>query len=220
MAKIESKDRRFEEVFDISIALGKENATYPGDSPYKREELTSIASGAKCNISTLTLCAHSGTHIDAPAHFLDNAFTIDKYPVRRFILSAHVVNVRDEISIKPDALHDLEVEKGDALLFKTFNSISCLSTSGLFSKHYVYMSEDAAKLCIDLEVGLVGIDYLSVDRYKEETSKIHRILLKNDVLILENIDLKDVPVGKYTLFCPPLKISNGEASPVRALLFR
>jgi arylformamidase len=82
------------------------------------------------------------------------------------------------------------------------------------------MSETAAHLCIDLEVRLVGIDYFSIDRFSDDTAPVHLMLLRNDVLILEGIDLKSVPAGSYTLFCPPLKLMGGEASPVRALLLR
>jgi arylformamidase len=208
------------EIYDISILMGKEDVCYPGDAPYSREEISSIQKGASYNLSTLTLSAHTGTHIDAPAHFRKGAKTIDRYPAGYFLIPAHVVEVDDEESIKPNSLKSLEIERDEALLFKTFNSNSGLSCSGSFSEKYVYMSETAAHLCVDLKVRLVGIDYLSIDRYSDDTAPVHRILLRNDVLILEGIDLKSVPAGRYMLFCPPLKLMDGEASPVRALLLR
>jgi arylformamidase len=208
------------EIYDISILIGKEDSCYPGDPPYSREEIYSIQKGAAYNLSTLTLSAHTGTHIDAPAHFLEGAKTIDRYTAGYFIISAHVVEVNDKESIKPNSLNSLEINRDEALLFKTFNSNSGLSSSGSFSEKYVYMSEAAASLCINLKVRLVGIDYLSIDRYSDDTAPVHRMLLRNDVLILEGIDLKSVPPGRYMLFCPPLKLMGGEASPVRALLLR
>ena len=208
------------EIYDISILMGKEDVCYPGDAPYSRKEISSIQKDAAYNLSTLTLSAHSGTHIDAPAHFLKGAKTIDRYPAGYFVIPAHVVEVDDKESIKPNSLKNLEIMRSEALLFKTFNSMSGLSRSGSFSEKYVYMSETAAHLCIDLEVRLVGIDYFSIDRFSDDTAPVHLMLLRNDVLILEGIDLKSVPAGSYTLFCPPLKLMGGEASPVRALLLR
>jgi arylformamidase len=210
----------FRNVYDISILLGLEDVTYPGDDPYSRKEISSIAVGAAYNLSTLTLSAHAGTHIDAPAHFIEMAKTIDQYDAQNFVLPAHVIYVEDKESIKPDSLEGLEMKRGDALLFKTTNTTSGLSRSGLFSKRFVHMSEEAASLCIELEASLVGIDYISIDRYEDDEAPVHRKLLEKDVMILEGIDLKDVPPGEYTLICPPLKIKGAEASPVRALLLR
>jgi arylformamidase len=210
----------FRNVYDISILLGLEDATYPGDDPYSREEISSIAFGAAYNLSTLTLSAHAGTHIDAPAHFIKMAKTIDQYDAQNFVLPAHVIYVEDKESIKPDSLGGLEMKRGDALLFKTANSMSGLSRSGLFLERFVHMSEEAANLCIELQASLVGIDYISIDRYEHDEAPVHRKLLEKDIVILEGIDLKDVPPGEYTLICPPLKIKGAEASPVRALLLR
>jgi len=210
----------FRNVYDISLLLGLEDVTYPGDDPYSREEISSIAIGAAYNLSTLTLSAHAGTHIDAPAHLFEMAKTIDQYDAQNFVLPAHVIYVEDKESIKPDSLEGMEMKRGDALLFKTTNTTSGLSRSGLFSKRFVHMSEEAASLCIELEASLVGIDYISIDRYEDDEAPVHRKLLEKDIMILEGIDLKDVPPGEYTLICPPLKIKGAEASPVRALLLR
>lgn len=209
---------RFQRVYDISVLLGLENVDYPGDDPYTREEISSISDGAAYTLSTLTLSAHSGTHIDAPAHFLERAKTIDLYTPESFILPAHVIHVEDVESIKPDSLKGLKTERGDALLFKTTNSSSGLSRSGLFSERFVYMSVEAADMCVSLGAALVGIDYISIDSYKDYEAPVHHKLLKEGILILEGINLRDVPSGDYTLLCPPLKMKGAEASPVRALL--
>lgn len=209
---------RFKRVYDISVLLGLENADYPGDDPYTRVDVSSIPGGAAYNLSTLTLSAHSGTHLDAPAHFLEKGKTIDQYLPENFVLPAHVINVEDVDSIKPYSMEGLRIERGDALLFKTINSTSGLSRSGLFSEKFVYMSEEAAEVCVNLRAGLVGIDYISIDRYGHDEATVHHKLLKEGILILEGINLRDVPSGDYTLLCPPLKIRGAEASPVRALL--
>jgi arylformamidase len=209
----------FRAVYDISLILG-EAATYPGDTPYSREKVSEIASGADYDLSTLTLCAHAGTHLDAPAHLIAGGKTLDQYPLNRFLLPARVVPVDDDESIPRDALKDVDVSAGGALLFKTRNSLCGLPRQSTFTEDFVYLSEDAAQLCLDLGASLVGIDYLSVDKYGNDAAPVHRLLLKNDVLILEGIDLKEVSPGEYFLLCSPLKVKGAEAAPARAVLAR
>jgi arylformamidase len=207
-------------IYDISILLGEEDAVYPGDTPFSREAISSIPRGDGFELSTITLSAHAGTHVDAPAHFLEGERSIDSYPVQSFILPAHVVEIEDLESIKPGSLDEVDMREGEAVLFKTHNSISGLARGGAFLENYVHMSLEAAQLCIEKGIRLVGIDYISIDRYGSLDAPVHRRLLENEVLILEGIDLKEVPKGRYTLICPPLRIKGCEASPVRALLSR
>lgn len=209
----------FRAVYDISLLLG-EAATYPGDTPYSREMDSEIASGAGYDTSTLTLSSHAGTHLDSPAHLIAGGKTLDQYPLNRFLLPGRVVSVEDDESISRDALKGVDVRAGEALLFKTHNSLCGLSRQSTFREDFVYLSEDAAQLCLDLGVSLVGVDYLSVDRYGNDASPVHRLLLKNDVLILEGIDLKEVPPGEYFLLCFPLRVKGAEAAPARAILAR
>lgn len=211
---------------DISMLLG-ETATYPGDAPYFREVVSEITPGAphSYNLSTLIMSAHAGTHLDAPAHYIAGGKTLDQYPLERFILPVHVVSVEDESveddgSILPDALKDADIRAGEALLFKTQNSLRGLPEESAFAEKFVYLSVEAAQLCLDLGVSLVGIDYLSVDRYGGDHAPVHHLLLENDVLILEGIDLKAVAPGEYYLLCLPLRAQGTEAAPARAVLAR
>lgn len=209
----------FTEVYDIS-ALLEEVAAYPGDREFSRKWTSKTEEGAGCNISALTLCTHSGTHLDAPFHLLQTARTLDAYPLQRFITPAQVVSVKEANSIQPSALEGIEIKKGEALLFQTENSTRGLLRKADFQKGFVYLSPDAARLCVALGVGLVGIDYLSVDRYMDDDLPVHRCLLENDVLILEGINLQGVLPGRYLLLCLPLRMKGSEASPVRAVLMR
>jgi len=93
-------------------------------------------------------------------------------------------------------------------------------TSGVFSSDYVYLTPEAARFCATKQIKLVGIDYITIDSFKSKEFLSHKILLENNIIILESINLKHVPAGSYTLFCLPLKIYNGEASPVRAVLLQ
>jgi len=205
-------------IHDISIILGEESFPYPGDPPFVKEMVSSIKDGNICDVSKLSMSAHSGTHIDMPAHFIIGENTLDDYPAQSFILPALVVGIEDKQSIKPKDLRNIDINPGDALLFKTNNSATDRCRSGVFSEHFVYLTPEAAAVCVKKKVGMVGIDYISIDKPDDETYPTHRKLLGGGILILEGINLKDVPPGRYTLICLPLKIKGGEASPVRAVL--
>lgn len=211
---------KYENIYDISVRLGDESIDYPGDTPYFRELIWTIKDSGICDLSKLVMSAHSGTHIDMPAHFIESGGTLDSYPVQDFILPAQVVNIEDKEAIRPVELKNLNIEPGDALLFKTYNSVSGHCKTGSFSERFVYLSPEAAELCVDKEVSLVGIDYITIERYGDEAFPSHRKILGNNILVLEGINLNAVPSGRYTLLCLPLKIKGGEASPVRAVLLR
>jgi arylformamidase len=208
------------EVYDISILLGKEAINWPGTPPYSRELISKIEDGENLNLSKLTLNTHIGTHVDTPFHFIAKGKTLDDYPIERWILPAHVVSIRDREVIQPAELANLDLRPGDALLFKTANSTSGRCISGVFSESYVHMSPETADFCIAQKVSLVGIDYVSVEKYGDEDFPTHHKLLGNEILILEGINLKEVPPGKYTLFCLPLKLKGAEGAPARAVLVR
>jgi arylformamidase len=209
----------FKNIYDISITLGLESIDHPGATPYSRRLIWEIGKGRPCNLSEIVMTTHTGTHVDAPSHFVPGGQSIGQYSAREFIFRAHVICIEDEDSIKREHLASFDFERGDALLFRTLNSVRGISRSGKFSKDYIALSPEAAELCALRKVGLVGIDYVTIDKYGDKSFSAHVKLLQNDVLILEGIDLMHVPEGKYTLLCIPLKIEGAEASPVRALLF-
>jgi len=207
-------------IYDISVWLGAGSIDYPGNAPFSRELIELPKDSAINESSRLVMSVHSGTHLDFPAHFIPGGKHIDDYPAQRFILPAQVVGIKDKEAVRPSELENLDIKPGDALLFKTDNSISGRCVSGVFCESFVYMSPEAADFCVDKKVSLVGLDYLTVDRYGDKGSPIHYKLLGNDILILESINLKEVPPGRYTLFCPPLKVKGAEGSPARAILIR
>ncbi len=211
----------FTEVHDISAPLGTV-AAYPGDRQYSLEWLSRLEDGKDYSLSALALSSHAGTHLDAPAHLLKNGRTLDQYPVKRFIIPAQVISVDggEQESIPSSALQHLKINPGEALLFRTGNSSVGLMRSPVFSEKFVYLSMDAARLCVAMGVSLVGIDYLSVDRYVDTSAPVHRCLLENDVLILEGIDLEAVSPGRYLLICLPIWTKDAEAAPARAVLVR
>jgi arylformamidase len=209
----------FKEIYDISAPLNTVPA-YPGDRPYIREWTARLDEGNDYSLSAIAFCSHSGTHLDFPSHLLKSGRCQEQYSLKRFIIPAEVISVPGEGPILPSSLQDCKIDKGQALLFKTGNSKRRLMHQAVFSEESVYLTLHVARLCVAEEVSLVGIDYLSVDKYGDDSLPVHRTLLENDILILEGIDLAAVPCGRYSLICLPLSIKDAEASPVRAVLVR
>ncbi len=208
----------FPKLYDISVSLGGESIDYPGDPPYERKMVLRLDKGDACDLSKLTMSAHAGTHLDAPRHFVKDGKTIDCLPVEKFILTAHVIHVQDRISIEPAELERVDIRSGEAVLFKTRNSTEGLIDAGVFDEKYVYLSEKGAQWCLQKGAGLVGIDYISIEKYGSSESVVHRKILEKGIPILEGINLKEVPAGCYTLYSFPVKIKGGEGAPVRAVL--
>lgn len=201
-------------VHDISVILGEQNIVYPGDPAFSREAVREGAERMK-----ITIGAHSGTHLDAPAHFFPaEGRRLDEYPVEEFILPAQVVEVLDPEAVRVEDLDGVETEPGEAMLFRTGNSHSGRVTSGQFSERYIHLTAGAAHWCVERGLRLVGLDYISVDAYGDEEAPAHHVLLGAGVLVLEGVNLAEVRPGRYRLICLPLRIKGGEGSPVRAVL--
>ncbi|KJR43642.1 cyclase family protein [Candidatus Magnetoovum chiemensis] len=206
-------------IYDISLLLGKEAIDYPGDTKYERLLISSIEDGSPYNLSKLIMSAHSGTHIDAPSHFIQGKRHIDQYELGNFILPALVVHINDNEAVKPSELKNQNIRENDALLFKTNNSRSKKSVrDALLSREYVYITAEAAQFCVNKKVALVGLDYITIDKYGDDEFPSHKTLMGNDILVLEGINLEHVPEGRYRLICLPLRLKDSEASPVRAVL--
>lgn len=203
---------------DISVTLGREDVTYPGDPPFARELLASLAAGAPFELAGLSMSAHAGTHLDAPAHFLAGGPTVDALPPERCILPAVVVAATGRQAVDAATLEGVAFAPGEAVLFRTDNSLTGRCRSGAFSPDWVALTAEAAARLAAGRAGLAGLDAISVDRWGDETYAVHRRLLGAGVLVLEGLDLSGVAPGRYVLLCLPLKIGGGEAAPVRAVL--
>lgn len=202
-------------LYDITRTIGKDTLTYPGDSPPKLEWTDLILHGASFNASRLELGSHVGTHLDAPYHFDEEGATLDEIPVRRLCTVGTVLDVPDPAVLAPKALRAVKLNPGEALLFKTRNG---QLPRGSFSFSFVFLSAVIAELIVEMRLGLVGTDYLSVDNANRDDHPVHRILLSAGIPILEDTDLRRVPAGRYMLWCLPLKIHGAEAAPCRAVL--
>ena len=205
-------------IYDISVTLGSESIDHPNVTPFRRRLQWSLQDGGVCDFSNLSMSSHSGTHIDLPSHFELEGDSAEQPPIERFILEAQVVLIQDPKAVTAKELSQFDLQEKEAVLFKTQNSVSGICKNGTYTDQYVYLAEDAAQYCVDQKVALVGIDYISIEEANNRQFPAHRLILGSQILVLEGINLEAVPPGRYRLFCLPLKIKNGEASPVRAIL--
>ncbi|MCS7043605.1 MAG: cyclase family protein [Bryobacteraceae bacterium] len=200
---------------DISAPLRAAMTVWPGDAAARIERVESLEQGGAYNLTRLAMSAHTGTHVDAPLHFLAGGAAIDAMPAEAMIGPARVVRVEGEAIRAGDVPDD--VERGARILFRTRNSERDLF-GGTFHEDYVYLARDAAEKLAQAGALLVGIDALSVSGFREDPAETHRVLLGAGVWILEGIRLGGVAPGEYELVCVPLRIEGADGAPARALL--
>jgi arylformamidase len=202
---------------DISVSLHSGMVHWPDNPPVKIERLKDMDKGAVCNVSVMSLGAHTGTHMDAPLHFLKNGKSLDKLPLEATIGPARVVEIKDREMVRPDELRAHNLRRGERILFKTRNSSRCWKTDA-FIEDFVYISREAAQYLVDRGIRTIGVDYLSVGGFHRDGLETHRILLGAEVWIIEGINLSKVKPGNYELVCLPLKVLGSDGAPARALL--
>jgi len=202
---------------DISVTLHSGMVHWSGDPTIFIRRMSDMDNGDPANISRLSMGSHTGTHMDAPLHFLRTGKGLDEMPLSAVIGPARVIQVRDPGVIRSKELRSHRIRRGERILFKTRNSTRCWKTD-LFVKDFVYLSEEAAQDLVKAGVQTVGIDYLSVGGYTQDGARVHRILLKAGIWIIEGLDLSKVGPGTYELICLPLKILDSDGAPARAVL--
>jgi arylformamidase len=205
-------------IYDISVTV-PDAPVYPGDPETVIRRASNISEGASCNLTTVKMCVHAGTHADAPLHFIDGAASIEKLDPALFCGEARVVTVyKENGQIDADDLTELSIKRGERLLFKTRNSIDGHIFAENFYMDYCALTTAAADYLVTRGAALVGIDYASIGA-GDNTAPVHKILLGKGVPILEWLNLGAIPDGKYILSAAPLKIAGAEGAPARALLF-
>jgi arylformamidase len=202
-------------IYDISVSLSEGTPVYPGDPRVRIEPVTRLSCGDAANVSRITMSTHSGTHLDPPRHYSDNGISVDRIPLSILMGQALVVEIPAIKAITADELRRFPIRGEERLLLKTANSL--FWSDPAFCCDYSYLTPDGARFLVDSGVKLVGIDYLSVERFDGD-GDVHRILLENGVVILEGLNLGGVVGGSYELVCLPLKISEGDGAPARAIL--
>ena len=177
-----------------------------------------LEDGDEANVSQLNTDVHIGTHIDAPWHFVANGKTIEQLSLEVLIGKAVVVEMLDVSSVTAKDLEALDLPQDtERLLLRTRNSQLWENEVTEFYKDFVALTSDAAQWIVDRGIRLVGIDYLSVQRFYD-SPLTHKILLGAEVIVIEGLNLSGVRSGQYYLTCLPLKLVGAEGSPARAIL--
>jgi arylformamidase len=203
-------------ILDISVPVRPGTTpTWPGSPPIRFEPRLSLARGDSADDTTLTMNLHTGTHIDAPSHFLAGAKTVDAIALGALIGDCRVVSFEGRPVVTATDLEDADIPEGTTrLLLKTDNAQKWSSD---FDESFVGLDVDAAKWIVARGIELVGNDYLSVQPYRE-SDDVHRTLLGGEVVIVEGLDLSAAEPGPYVLVCLPLKLAGVEGAPARAVL--
>lgn len=200
---------------DVSVRLRSETPTWPGDPPVWVREVEPFQEGDPARVSVLSMGSHTGTHLDAPAHYLRDGATIDEMPPAVGLGEAHLVDVGEAPFVEPSDLEAVDLGAVDRLLIRTRNSPT-LWERDEFVETFAHLSTEAAEHLAEAHLDLVGIDYLSVAGYERNQEPVHTALLEAGVWILEGLNLDGVPEGRLELACLPLKVEDCDGAPARA----
>ena len=204
-------------IFDVSIPLAAGAVVYPGNPDVRIEPAQRIARGDSSNVSALAFGTHTGTHVDAPWHILDDGGPVDEIPLDRLIGPALLVHVAEDVrAIDAGLLKSVPLEGNRRVLFRTRNS--ALLAKREFVRDYTYLTPDGAEWLVAQGVELVGVDYYSVEQFHSGHHGAHKALLRAGVVIVEGLSLLEPPPGVYQLVCLPLRLTGLDGAPARAVL--
>ncbi len=204
--------------YDISLTISSKMPTWPGDPSVVLERFEKIEQGSSANVSKIEMSVHTGTHVDAPYHFLADGKSVERMPLRTLTGRAYVLELPDVDWITAEVIERSDLPpRTRRLLFKTRNSDYWARNEVEFQENFVGICEDAAEYLVKRGVKLVGVDYLSVAPFNNP-GPTHEILLQAGVVVVEGLDLSGVSQGRYTLYCLPLKLDGSDGAPARAIL--
>lgn len=203
---------------DVSVPLAAGIPAYPGNPDFELQPIKRIAEGGSSNVSRLVMGTHTGTHVDAPKHFFDDAAAVDRLALDLLIGRARVVDLPRRGGITAGDLAAAGLREDLRVLLRTPNS--ALWNGAAFKADYTYLTEDGARYLVDQGVKVVGIDYLSVEQFKKPGAPAHRALLSEGVVIIEGLNLSDAEAGMYEMYCLPLRIAGADGAPARVVLKR
>ena len=205
-------------IYDVTVPVCNELPTWPGDPGIQIDDLR-ILSRDGANVSGLCFGAHTGTHVDAPNHFIEGTRRVDQLDLNKLIGPCRVIRVADDVpTIEPE--HFDNIEGIERVIFKTMNSEFWNDTE--FHSDFAHLSPAAAEKLVENGVKLVGIDYLSIERFRSGDHAVHKAFLSKEIIILEGLDLREIEPGDYELICLPLKYEGGEGdgAPARTVLIK
>ena len=206
-------------IWDVSVPVRHGGLVYPGNPPISITAVQSIAQGDTANVSRIDLGSHTGTHVDAPLHFMDGGAGVDELPLDVLVGPARLIAFGDDVmAVGEAALRRHDLHGVTRLLIKTRNSAWLASGSSEFHPDFTHVAPDGAEYLVSIGVRLVGVDYLSVEQFHSPHHRTHKTLLSNGVVIVEGLVLTEPPPGDYELYCLPMLLAGIDGAPARAVL--
>lgn len=208
-------------IYDVTVPLCNDLPTYPGDPEIEICDWLSLSKGDPANVSLLHFGAHTGTHVDAPAHFIEGAAKVESLALETLIGEVEVIEVPEDYPVIDEEFVVARCAPGTTrVLFKTRNSAFWSGSKPEFHTDFTYLDLKAATTLVRRGAKLIGIDYLSIEKFGQQNHETHRALLSHGVIILEGLNLSGVPAGKYELICLPLRLRSekGDGAPARVVL--
>jgi arylformamidase len=204
-------------LYDITLPIREDMITYPGSPPTRVRPHNKLEDGDDANVTTLSFGSHTGTHVDAALHFVPDGQAVDALPLDVLIGPAVVVHLpADVVAIGADALRAAGIDGARRVLLRTRNA--ALLDRDAFDPGFAHLTGDGARYLLEQGVRLVAIDYLSIEGFDAGEPVAHRTLLEREVIVVEGVDLREVPAGRYELICLPLKVAGIDGAPLRAVL--
>jgi arylformamidase len=206
-------------MLDVTVAIAPGMLTYPGDPTVRIDRIEDMAAGDVSNLSVVSMSAHTGTHVDAPFHFVAGGDTIDRLPLDVLVGEVFVADMRGVSTIGVAELEAAGAPAGtQRVFFLTDWSARWNERTPAFPERYTAVTQDGARWIVDRGFRMVGTDFISIEGPEDPTFAVHRTLLGAGVVIVEGLDLRDVTPGTYTVWCLPLKLRDGDGGPARVIL--
>jgi arylformamidase len=205
-------------IYDVTVPITNSLPVWPGDPPVQLVAKSHLSRDKThtVRLTTIGMGSHTGTHIDAPFHMMDDGKRLDEFPIDTLVGKVRVFEISSARSLGRAELAQLDWREVERVLFKTENSKHW--QDGEFYENYVYLEPDGAEIIVDHGIKLVGIDYLSIDKFRSESHPSHFVLLSKNIPILEGLNLSAVPAGDYTLVALPLNLQDADGAPTRVIL--
>ena len=206
-------------IYDVTVAISEDVPIYKGDPGVEVAPFKSIAGGDSANVSQISFGVHTGTHVDAPNHFVEGGKRVHEIDPTKLIGPCRVIGIDESVvAIEPEDVGD--INGLERVLFKTRNSQFWSEPERGFRSDFSYLTPATAKLLVEKGVVLVGIDYLSIEKSGSPGHPVHVALLEKEIVILEGLDLRHISTGDYELICMPLKYvgAGGDGAPARTFL--
>lgn len=206
-------------IYDVSVPIKQNMLVWPGDSGVEIKILRTVKKDG-IGESRFSFGSHTGTHIDAPSHFLERGMSIDKITPRKLIGDCRVVDLTNlgRQEILAEDISGLSIKKGERILLKTGNSFLLFKKN--FPKNYVYLSLEGARFLADKKINLVGADFLGIEKKGNPNHPTHKVLLGAGIVLVEGLNLREVLEGSYKIFCLPLRVVGADGSPARVILVK